>query len=235
MSAAGFRCGGTWPLYSDPRWKMKGQTMRVLIALLLTCQAAFAAEDRPGEFDYYVLAMSWSPTWCAIEGDARGAAQCSDAADTGWVMHGLWPQYHRGWPQHCQSAERPPSRTMTAEMADIMGSPSLAWYQWKKHGSCSGLSAPAYYALAREAFERVVFPEIFTKLTKPVKLPASVVEEAFLKANQGWERDMLTITCRDGRIQEARLCLSRTLDPVPCGRDAVRDCRMRDALFDPVR
>jgi len=68
-----------------------------------------------------------------------------------------------------------------------------------------------------------------------VKLPARVVEEAFLKANPGWERDMLTITCRAGRIEEARLCLSKALDPVPCGRDVVRDCKMKDALLDPVR
>ena len=209
--------------------------MRAFIALLFYATAALAGEDRPGEFDYYVLAMSWSPTWCALEGDARGAAQCDKAADSGWILHGLWPQSHRGWPEHCQTAERPPSRSMTQAMADIMGSSGQAWYQWKKHGRCSGLSAPAYYALAREAYNKVNRPEVFRKLTKPVKLPAAVVEEAFLKANPGWERDMLTITCRQGRIQEARLCLSKTLDPVPCGRDVVRDCPAKDALFAPIR
>ncbi|RKF14011.1 ribonuclease T [Roseovarius spongiae] len=210
--------------------------MRVLITLLLLISPpVFADGDRAGAFDYYVLSLSWSPTWCALEGDARDAAQCDPGARTGWVLHGLWPQYHRGWPEHCQTGERPPSRAMTREMADIMGSSGLAWYQWKKHGRCSGLSARAYFALAREAFGRVAFPDVFDRLTRPVKLPASVVEEAFLKANPGWEADMLTITCRAGRIQEARLCLSRTLDPVPCGRDVVRDCRLRDALFAPVR
>lgn len=124
---------------------------------------------------------------------------------------------------------------MTNAMADIMGTSGLAWYQWKKHGACSGLSAAQYYALARAAYERVNRPEVFRKLTRPVKLPASVVEEAFLKANPGWEPDMLTITCRDGRIQEARLCLSKDLEPVPCGSDVVRDCRLQDALFDPIR
>lgn len=214
--------------------------MRALLALLLLAAAAHTAPahagtDRPGQFDYYVLALSWSPTWCALEGDARGAAQCADAADTGWVLHGLWPQYHRGWPAHCQSPERPPSRAMTRDMADIMGSAGLAWYQWKKHGTCSGLSGPAYYTLAREAYERVNRPDVFRKLSKPVTLPAHVVEAAFLKANPGWEPDMLTITCRAGRIQEARLCLSKTLTPVPCGRDVVRDCTLTDALFAPVR
>ena len=209
--------------------------MRVLFVFLLLAGMARAEGYRPGAFDYYVLSLSWSPTWCALEGDARGSPQCDASADHGWVLHGLWPQYHRGWPSHCQTAERPPSRAMTAGMADIMGTSGLAWYQWKKHGSCSGLSAPAYYALSRRAYESVNRPEVFRKLEDPVKLPASVVEEAFVKANPGWERDMLTITCREGRIQEARLCLSKDLKPVPCGRDTVRDCTMKDALFAPIR
>ena len=204
------------------------------VMMALVASGATADGDRAGEFDYYVLALSWSPTWCALEGDARGSEQCAPEADHGWVLHGLWPQYHRGWPAHCQTAERPPSRTMTRDMADIMGTSGLAWYQWKKHGTCTGLSAPAYYALSREAYARVNRPDVFRKLNKPVKLPASVVEAAFLKANPGWTADMLTITCRAGRIQEARLCLSRSLDPVPCGRDVIRDCTLDDALFDPI-
>ena len=124
---------------------------------------------------------------------------------------------------------------MTHEMADIMGTSGLAWYQWKKHGSCTGLSAQDYYALSRQAYQSVKRPEVFRKLDKPVKLPAKVVEDAFLKANPKIEPDMLTITCRAGRIQEARLCLSKGLTPVPCGRDTVRDCRMKDALFAPIR
>ena len=205
-----------------------------LFALLLLPGLAWA-DGKPGQFDYYVLSLSWSPNWCEIEGDARGSDQCDARHDHGWILHGLWPQYHRGWPSFCQTAERAPSRGMTAAMTDIMGSSGLAWHQWKKHGTCSGLSAPAYYALSREAYARVIRPEIFRKLTRPVKLPASVVEEAWLEANPDLEPDGITITCRDGYIQEARICLSRDLDPVPCGQDVVRDCRMRDALFTPVR
>jgi ribonuclease T2 len=203
------------------------------LAALLLLATLPARADRAGEFDYYVLALSWQPTWCALEGRARGAAQCDRAR--GWVLHGLWPQYHRGWPAHCQSPHPAPSRRMTAAMADIMGSPGLAWHQWKKHGTCSGLSAADYFALARQAWEAVARPAVLRSLDDPVRLPASVVEAAFLRANPGWEHDMLTITCRAGRIQEARLCLSRSLDPVPCGRDVVRDCTLRDALLDPVR
>ena len=208
----------------------------MLIALaLFLARPALADGEKAGEFDYYVLALSWSPNWCAIEGDARRSPQCDPSEDFGWVLHGLWPQYHRGWPANCRTPHAQPSRAMTNAMADIMGTSGLAWHQWNKHGTCSGLSAADYYALSRRAYEMVNRPAVFRKLDKPVRLPAAVVEEAFLKANPGWKPDMLTITCKDGRIQEARLCLSKDLEPVPCGRDVVQDCRMRDALFDPVR
>ena len=207
-----------------------------LAALVLpVTQPAMADGEPAGEFDYYVMALSWSPTWCSLEGDARNSPQCDPREDFGWVLHGLWPQYHRGWPAHCPTTARNPSRQMTESMADIMGTSGLAWYQWKKHGVCTGLDAGDYYALSREAYARVTRPEIFRKLTDPVKLPASVVEEAFLKANPELEPDMITITCKSGYIQEARICLSKSLDPVPCGRDTIRDCTLDDALFEPVR
>ncbi len=212
--------------------------MRLVTPLALACfyAAALMAEgERAGEFDYYVLALSWSPTWCALEGDARDSPQCHPREDFGWVLHGLWPQFHRGWPSFCNTAERNPPRALTESMADIMGTSGLAWYQWKKHGRCSGLSSEAYYALSRRAYEGITRPEVFRKLTRPVTLPASVVEQAFLKANPALEPDMITITCRDGLIQEARICLSKTLDPVPCGQDTVRDCSLNDARLDPVR
>ena len=208
--------------------------MRGLLIWLLLATPTMA-EDRAGIFDYYVLALSWSPNWCAYEGDARGSDQCDARHDHGWILHGLWPQYHRGYPEYCPTSQRAPSRAMTRDMADIMGTSGLAWHQWKKHGVCTGLSAPAYYALSREAYDRVVRPEVFRKLDRTVRLPALVVEEAFLQSNPAMEGDGVTITCRAGHIQEARICLSRDLTPVPCGQDVVRDCRAKDALFTPVR
>ena len=212
--------------------------MRLLVLALACVTAAslaWARGERSGDFDYYVLSLSWSPTWCAIEGDARQSPQCDPDADFGWVMHGLWPQYDRGWPSYCPTTERNPSRAMTRDMADIMGTSGLAWHQWNKHGVCSGLSAPDYYALSREAYAQINRPRLFRQLDRAIRLPASVVEEAFLEANPQLDRDMITITCKNGRIQEARICLSKSLAPVACGRDVIRDCTATDALFDPIR
>ena len=207
-----------------------------LFALLFgLAHPATAKNEQAGEYDYFVLSLSWSPNWCAIEGDAKRSPQCTENSGNGWIMHGLWPQFHRGYPSFCHTAERAPSRAMTNGMTDIMGTSGLAWHQWKKHGVCTGLSAQDYYALSRRAYGLVERPDIFRKLNRSVKLPASVVEDAFLKANPTVEPDGITITCRDGRIQEARICLSRDLTPVPCGQDVVRDCQMKDAVFEPLR
>jgi ribonuclease T2 len=209
--------------------------MRALLFWIMMGLPAMAQQHNSGEFDYYVMALSWSPNWCAIEGDSKGSDQCDARHDHGWILHGLWPQYHRGFPEYCRSNFRAPSRSQTNAMADIMGTGGLAWHQWKKHGVCSGLSPEDYYALSREAYASVTRPAIFRKLDKPIKLPASVVEAAWLKDNAALEADGLTITCKAGHIQEARICLSRDLQPVPCGQDVVRDCTMKDAVFDPVR
>ncbi len=212
---------------------MRLLSLILLIALIPTSLPARG--ERGGDFDYYVLSLSWSPTWCALEGRERGAKQCEAGSGAGWVLHGLWPQFESGWPSYCRSEARDPSRRQTRAMADIMGSAGAAWYQWKKHGRCSGLPPEEYFARARAAYEAIRHPDILRRLRHPVRLPASVIEEAFLKENPGLEPDMITITCREGRIQEARICLTKDLEPRRCGADVVRDCRLEKALLAPVR
>ncbi len=209
--------------------------MRWFLVWLFSAGIALSEGERAGDFDYYVLSLSWSPTWCALEGDRRGSPQCEETADFGWVLHGLWPQYEDGWPSYCRTPHRNPSRSETAAMADIMGSGGSAWHQWNKHGRCSGLSSEAYYALAREAYAQVMRPSILRRLEREVRLPAAVIEEAFLEENPKLNADGLTITCKASRIQEARICLDRDLNPRVCSGSVSRDCAMTDALFSPIR
>jgi ribonuclease T2 len=122
---------------------------------------------------------------------------------------------------------------MTRSMVDIMGSSGLAWHQWKKHGSCSGLSADEYFTKSREAYKKIQQPKVLNRLDKLVRVPASVIEDAFVQSNPELERDMITITCKRGYIQEARICLSKSLQPVPCGADVIKDCKLSNALFPP--
>jgi ribonuclease T2 len=120
-------------------------------------------------------------------------------------------------------------------MEDIMGTSGLAWHQWKKHGTCAGMSAAGYFDLSRQAYEAIKHPQVLRQLKDPVTLPAPLIEQAFLRDNPTLEADGVTVTCKQGAIQEVRICLSKDLTPVPCGRDVVKDCRLKDALFDPIR
>lgn len=203
----------------------------ILTAALALAPFAVPAQDVAGRFDYYVMSLSWSPTWCATEG-GPGAEQCRRPHS--FVLHGLWPQNEQGWPQDCITDARDPSRRESAAMAEVMGSAGLAWYQWKKHGRCSGLSGTDYYRLSRAAFARIRIPEVFRRLDRDVTLPATVVEEAFGEANPGLRPEMMTVTCTRGRIDEVRICLTKDLEPRPCGADIARNCRLTDALMEAV-
>lgn len=196
---------------------------------------ASAAGEAAGDFDYYVLSLSWTPTWCALEGDSRGAPDCATGQGRGFTLHGLWPQNETGWPSDCRTAARAATRRQTAAMTDIMGSAGLAFHQWRKHGTCSGLDAAAYFAAARTADAAVVRPPAIRSLGREVTLPAHVVEAAFLEVNPSLVADGVTVTCRAGRIQEVRICLTKDLSPRACGADVVRDCDLGRALLSPIR
>jgi ribonuclease T2 len=205
-----------------------------MVIWALLSGAAWAEGEKAGDFDYYVMALSWSPNWCATTGDARDADQCDPKHDYGWILHGLWPQFERGYPSNCRTSKRDPSRSQTRAMSDIMASGGLAWHQWKKHGRCSGLSSDDYFALSRETYGSVTRPSVLRKLEKTVRLPATLIEEAFLEANPKLDPEMITITCKGKYVQEARICMTKDLQFRTCGPDVIRDCTAK-VLFDPIR
>ena len=207
-----------------------------VLALLLSAPLARAEGEAAGDFDYYVMALGWSPSWCALQGDARDDPQCAAGLGLTFTLHGLWPQNDpSGWPSYCRTAERDPSRADSAGMADIMGGSGLAWYQWKKHGRCAGLSARAYYAAMRRAYGSVSIPPVFARIDRDLTLDASVVEAAFLESNPALAADQVTVTCKSGLIQEVRICLTPDLVPRRCGADVIRDCTLPDAVLEAVR
>lgn len=209
--------------------------MRRLALLIVLVLARPAAAEAPGDFAYYVLALSWSPSWCLVAGDARQAAQCDPAHDTGFILHGLWPQRLDGWPEFCDPDTRDPSRAQAAAMADIMGSEGLARHEWEKHGTCSGLDAGGYYALSRRAFAAIRRPERLRQMAKPARLAPAAIERAFLEANPGLAPEAVSVTCRDGLIRELRVCLDRELAPRPCTGPAARECPLAEVVVPPLR
>jgi ribonuclease T2 len=207
----------------------------LVIAAICLGSGARAEGEKAGDFDYYVLSLGWSSNWCALAGDNRRDPQCDAGRGLTWTLHGLWPQYENGYPSYCRTIENDPNRSDSAQMTDIMGGSGLAFYQWKKHGRCSGLSAKSYYSTLRKAYKSVEIPPIFAKITKDLQVPASVIEDAFFESNPQIARDQMTVTCSQGMIQELRICLTKDLDPRRCGTDTIKDCTLKDAGLEAVR
>ena len=69
---------------------------------LLASALPSAAEDRPGSFDFYVLSLSWSPTFCTGGRAKENPQQCAADKDFRFIVHGLWPQREKGYPDFCE-------------------------------------------------------------------------------------------------------------------------------------
>lgn len=176
-------------------------------------------------FDFYVLALSWSPSYCASEGSKANGQQCATGRRHGFVVHGLWPQFEQGYPQDCDVREREVSRAIANSLSDIMPSRGLAAYQWRKHGSCSGLNQNAYFQQVRDAYQRVTIPPRFRSGTVPASISPRIVEDAFITANPGLPRDAIAVTCDRKLLREVRICLDQDLDFRSCREVDRGECR----------
>jgi len=195
-------------------------------ALIATGGLAAHAEGIAGDFDFYVLALSWSPTYC-LTSDDPDPAQCDTAPD-GFVVHGLWPQYETGYPEYCSSREPRGIDDETLDaIADVMPSAGLAHYQWRKHGMCSGLDAASYFRLLLEAVEEIDIPPELADPDTDQRLRPDDIEADFSDANPGLAEDGMSIQCRQGRLTEVRICLTRDLQFRDCFEVDDDTCRSR--------
>jgi ribonuclease T2 len=193
---------------------------------LLSANGEAQAFERntPGEFDYYALVLGWAPSYCLTEGRLRRDAECNSAKPRAFVLHGLWPQYEKGWPEDCPIGKRPWVPTSVIdEMRDIMPSKGLIIHEYRTHGTCSGLDPVQYFGVARELYERVKAPESLSASGARQSLSAEEIESAFAAANSWLKPEMMSVSCRGENLLDDRICFSSCA----CGanEDEARLCR----------
>jgi ribonuclease T2 len=216
---------------------------RLLISLALVVVSAgmALAQDRrqnaPGEFDFYVLALSWSPSFCeaAAERGNSGRSQVQCERPYSFVVHGLWPQYERGFPEYCQRPSPRLDRNIMTSMLDLMPAPGLIFNEWDKHGTCSGLGARAYFEGVRKARAAVKIPEEFLQLSEQKTIAPGDLEAAFIKINPGLSSSAISVTCSSRRLSEVRVCLSKDMQFRACEEIDRRACRRDEVVMPPVR
>jgi ribonuclease T2 len=200
-----------------------------LFVLLLAFLAAFPAvaqqSSPPGRFDYYVMALSWSPSYCATKSAQNDVEQCGGGRHPGFVVHGLWPQHDQGgYPAQCALPSKVPAAIVTS-MLPIMPSRKLVEHEWKKHGTCMGGGPENYFTTTRDAFQRIRIPASLERPTQPVTLAATDVELLFMAANPGLAADSISLSCKGRTVTEVRVCLDKTLNFRACGSENQDNCR----------
>ena len=222
---------------------------RLLIAAGLLVSAALAmtmpasAQDRrqntPGQFDFYVLSLSWSPSFCEgrEEGGGRGRSQQIQCGGRpfSFVVHGLWPQYETGYPEYCQHPSPRLSRNIMTSMLDLMPAPGLIYNEWDKHGTCSGLGERAYFETIRKARAAIKIPDDYLQLSDPKTVSPAEVEDAFIKANPGMKATGIAVTCNRKRLSEVRICMSKDLEFRDCPEIDKQACPLDQVTMPPVR
>ena len=126
-------------------------------ALLGFVHAAPAAAQRGGAgFDYYLLSLSVAPSFCSQASNNASSTECRRLTEASFrqtplTIHGLWPNRSRvsvnRQPQNCAGPAFEISPTVQEQLRRYMpAGPSLARYEWRKHGACSGLEPEQYFA-----------------------------------------------------------------------------------------
>jgi ribonuclease T2 len=247
----------------------------VCFAGLSPASAQDRRQNEPGQFDFYLLTLSWSPSFCDASaergaqnnqnGDARSDQSANNAAASdrsataektsdqprrnsqrnantqcgdrpyAFVVHGLWPQYENGFPEFCQTPSPRLNRNIVSSMLDLMPSPQLIFHEWDRHGTCSGLSARAYFDNIRRARAAVKIPEQYLALQDPLTVSPTEVEDAFVKANPGMTRTSISVACDTKRLNEVRICMSKDFKFQDCPDVAQRSCRRDKLVMPPVR
>src|ERR1700680_4817680 len=209
-----------------------------LIGLAGTASAQDQRQNAPGELDFYVLALSWSPSfceeWAERGGGGRSPVQCGGRPYS-FVVHGLWPQYEHGFPDYCQRPSPRLDRNIVSSMLDPMPGPRLIFSEWDKHGTCSGLGARAYFETIRKARSAVKIPEEYLELSAPKTVAPAEIEEAFIKANPGLSNSAIAVTCDKTRLSEVRICMSKDLQFRSCEEIDRRACRRDQVTMPPIR
>lgn len=178
-------------------------------------------EGTPGQFDYYLLTLSWSPTYCLIHPNDR--SECAHRG-YGFVLHGLWPQFDSGgYPENCVP-DSSLSPSAEAVGRTLYPSPSLMRHEWQRHGTCSGLDAADYFRTADRALAAVRIPSNLSAPATATTLTSAQINAEFHAANTGMPENALTVACSRGELSEVRVCLSRDLQLRSCGRGVRMSC-----------
>lgn len=208
----------------------------VVVGMATVSRAAPPELLATGDFDFYVLTLSWSPGFCDTGGDEKSRDQCAVGAGQGFVVHGLWPENaNRPYPSDCGDSGYIPGAALR-ETHGLYPAEGLARYEYRKHGTCTGLSPEAYFHAVKYARERLSVPEMLRAPHDVLTLAPRDIETAFIAANPALTSANFALTCGHGELTDLRVCFGKDLDSyVDCPKIAGHSCHSSQIRVMPLR
>jgi len=161
--------------------------------------------NTPGVFDYYALSLSWAPTYCASH--QQDQSECGVGKRYGFVLHGLWPQFLKKWPENCSDATLTPDEE--TKYASAYPSKKLMEHEWSKHGTCSGLSASEYFDLSDSLRKGLKIPEAYQQPEKSFSSNSDELAQTFRTTNPDIEEGGVLAICSGKFLSEIHVCFSK--------------------------
>jgi ribonuclease T2 len=197
----------------------------LLLSLLIIASPATAAPRTitGAGFTYYVLSLYWLPTLC-LESPADD--ECQGLRRSGFVVHGLRPSLDYNSPVNCGGSDVL-SGELIDRMKDLIPTRGLLQREWTEHGTCSGLAPDEFFATLRQAYAGVNIPTLGDGVHE-LQLTTRQVTNSFTSRDPGLPLQAVAVTCSDhaARLQEVRICLSKTLASTYCTGEMIRSaCR----------
>ena len=214
----------------------RSDTSAALFLLLTLATSAFAKHHHrhkdagAGQFDYYLLSLSWAPNYCAEHPNDR-SSECRIGGHHTFVLHGLWPQASNGPPPMSCSNASPVAADTVDHMLNFMPTRSLIQHEWQKHGTCTGLSAQDYFAQAENAYTHVQVPQQYRSLNQGQQFDVSEVEKSFAEANSA-PREAFRVSCYAGELVRLEVCVDKNLQYRSC-TESVHECPVHQVDMRP--
>lgn len=198
------------------------------------CDTAFDdPTGSPGQFDSFLLSLSWAPQFCTTKAGISSADECdllaangARASSHGLVVHGLWPQYNQSHmtqtggkcgPFYCDGKPGPnvTASPAVATVSAVMLGSALRRHEWDKHGTCISphITQDQYFQTISRLTTRFGMARQF----KPGqgKVAAMALRTAW--AAKGVPASAVTLTCKQHHIlEEVHICLDNQLNPRAC-------------------
>ncbi len=178
--------------------------------------------------DEYLLALSWSPNFCAGANGRPGSAFQCELNKFGWVVHGLWPNSSKArqvsdQPAYCAAAA-PISQATYRKYLCLVPGVKLMSHEWAKHGTCAFKTPESYFAQAQALHAKLQLPDPvdLAKISKP--FTAGQLRAAFASRNPGLNANSVVVDVdRKQRLREVRICYDKQYRYAVCERPGAPD------------